>query len=124
MPVTSHRALPAALRRFLAAGCAALVLTLTVFAASPAAHEWLHAEHGTCSGHSHPVDAPAADDDAGCAVVLFAGGVALPVGPAALTPPVLVPQGVSPVTAAKVFLVSPRYLRQPERGPPGLNSVR
>lgn len=105
-------------RRVLALGCAGLVLALTVFAASPAAHEWLHvdAKHSNC-GHAHkstPVTAETHD----CAVVLFASGVSLPVGPVAVIPPLEAVQSVSPVTAAEVFLVSPRYLRRPERGPP------
>ncbi len=110
------------LRRALAAAGAGLVLALTVFAASPAAHEWVHAAAGSCSGHAHGHDhgpATTGDDDAGCAVVLFASGVDLPVGPASALPPRLVAQGVTPVTAAEPLLVSPRYLRQPERGPPG-----
>jgi hypothetical protein len=94
-----------ALHRLVAVGCAALVFALSVFAASPVAHDWLHDDGAT----------PA--DDA-CAVVMFAGGVSLPVGPIALTPPTPLVGSVSPVTAADVFLVSPRYLRQPERGPP------
>lgn len=97
------------LRRVLAGGCAALVLALTIFAASPAAHGLLHDDDPS---HGH-----ATTDDA-CAVAMFASGVSLPVGPIAITPPTTVPQGISPVTAADVFLVSPRYLRQPERGPP------
>lgn len=108
------------LRRSLAAAGAALVLALTVFAASPAAHEWLHATAGTCHGHGHDHGpATSGDDDAGCAVVLLASGVDLPVEPAAALPPRLVARGVTPVTAAEPLLVSPRYLRQPERGPPG-----
>lgn len=95
------------LHRLLATGCAALVLALTIFAASPSAHGLLHDD-----GHS------VATGEDGCAVVMFASGVSLPVAPLSVTPPVSVPQGISPVTAAEVFLVSPRYLRQPERGPP------
>lgn len=94
-------------RRLLAAGAAALILALTVFAASPIAHDSLHAgdvEHG----------------DDGCAVVLFASGVSLPLDLPALQTPTLIARGVTPATAAEVFLVSPRYLRQPERGPPGV----
>lgn len=98
------------LRRLLALGCAGLVLALTIFAASPIAHGALH-------DHEHD-GADVASSDHTCAVVLFASGVGLPVGPLAITPPTEVPQGISPVTAAEVFLVSPRYLRQPERGPP------
>jgi len=93
------------LRRVFAAGSAALVFALTVFAASPIAHQWLHVN-----------DAAQADDD--CAVVLFAGGVSLPVGPVHIAPPVEVTAAVSPATAAEIFLVSPRYLHQPECGPP------
>jgi hypothetical protein len=97
------------LRRVLAGGCAALVLALTILAASPVAHGLLHdSDHD--AGRTTTGDA--------CAVVMFASGVSLPVGPIAITPPTAVPQGVSPVTAVDVFLVSPRYLRQPERGPP------
>lgn len=95
------------LHRWLAAGGAALVLALTIFAASPSAHGLLHdADHSVAIG------------DDGCAVVMFASGVSLPVAPLFITPPASVPQGISPVTAAEVFLVAPRYLRQPERGPP------
>ena len=104
------------LRRLVAAGGAFLVLALAIFAASPAAHTWLHASAAPCSGHSLADVPDAAEDD--CAIVLFASGVALPIGPATLPPPVLTPRGVSPITAAEIDLVSPRYLRQPERGPP------
>jgi hypothetical protein len=101
------------LRRLLALGCAAMVFALTIFAASPEAHRILHEDDG-CPGHRHGT----AESDDSCAVVLFASGVALPVGPLYVTPPTAVPAGISPVTAADVFLISPRYLRQPERGPP------
>ena len=93
------------LRRLCAAGCAALVLALTVFAASPSAHDSLHANR------------TAAGDD-GCAVVLFAGGVSLPLDPPVLQPPAAFAREVAHASAGEVFLVSPRYLRQPERGPP------
>jgi len=93
------------LRRALAAGTAALVLALAVLAASPELHGLLHSQ------------AIGADDD-GCAVAQFAGGVSL--APAAvLAPPAAADWTVQPpVAAAEIFLVSPRYLRQPERGPP------
>lgn len=94
-------------RRLCAAGGAALVLALTVFSASPVAHEWLH------SDHDH--DAPA---DHGCAVVLFAAGVALPLGLTAVPPPETVVRAQAGAPAREIFLISPRYLRQPERGPP------
>lgn len=107
------------LRRLCAAGAAALVLALTLLAASPAAHDWLHVagdEHRHCSSGEHERNESNAEDR--CAVVMFASGVSVPVAPLAITPPTMVQQAVSPVTAADVFLVSPRYLRQPERGPP------
>jgi hypothetical protein len=94
-------------RRLLAAGLASLVLALTVFAASPAAHDWLHLDD----------DAPAKSED-GCAVVLFANGVSLPLDPITAPVPQDAVWSVSLVSSAEVFLVSPRYLRQPERGPP------
>lgn len=96
---------PDRLRRALALGCATLVLALTIFAASPIAHQWLHSD-----------DVAQGDHD--CAVVLFASGVSLPVGPIHIAPPQEAIGAVSPATAAEIFLVSPRYLRQPERGPP------
>jgi hypothetical protein len=108
MPVSpKFRPMPGLLRRVLALGCACLVLGLTIFAASPSAHASLH-DHD----HEHAV----ADDT--CAVVLFASGVSLPVAPLAVFPPSDVVQSISPITTADVLLVSPRYLRQPERGPP------
>lgn len=113
-------ALPASpLLRFTAAACALLVFALTLLAASPEAHGWLHAtDHASsCPAHAKHAPAPAPEADA-CAVVLLASTVDIPVEPLALTPPQLVAGGVSPVTAADFYLVSPRYLRQPERGPP------
>ena len=108
MPASLNSLSSSGLRgRLLAAGCAALVFALTIFAASPTAHGLLHDDD-----HQH------ADSDEACAVVMFASGVSLPVAPLAITPPTSVVQGISPVTAAEVFLVSPRYLRHPERGPP------
>ena len=99
---------PAAqLRRFVAGGLATLVLALSVFAASPVAHDWLHcgeADHGGA-------------EDA-CAVVMLAQGVALPAALFVPTPPDAMVETLLPVAAAEVFLVAPRYLRQPGRGPP------
>lgn len=106
--------LRASLHRLLAAAGVLLVLALSVFAASPTAHEWLH-ESGHAADHDHGHAEPSED---GCAVVLFASGVSLPAAPAALTPPLTIEGGVSPVTAAEVYLIAPRYLRHPERGPP------
>jgi len=91
-------------RRFLAAAGAAVVLLLAVLVASPSLHAWLH--HG---------DAPDADQ---CAVVLFAAGVTLAVGAAAVLEPRIAWREFLPRAAAELHLAAPRHLRQPERGPP------
>jgi hypothetical protein len=117
MPRRHHA--PGSLHRVFATLCAVLVLGLMVLAASPTAHNWLHSgtPPHTCSDHakSKPVPAPSEHD---CAVVLFASGVDTPLAAITLSPPRLIARNVSPVTAAAFYLVSPRYLRQPERGPP------
>lgn len=52
----------------------ALVLLLSVLAASPEAHEFLH-HGGSLAEQQAPADSqPAHDDDDGCAVVMFAHG--------------------------------------------------
>jgi hypothetical protein len=104
--------------RLLAGVGVLLVLALTVLAASPAAHAWAHGHAETCPGHEHP-PAPQEEDDSGCAVVLFAAGLDVPAGPVALLSPATIAGGVLPVTAAEPLLSRPRYLRLPERGPPG-----
>lgn len=96
-----------------AAAAAALVLALSVFAASPAAHAWLHV--GTDDACHH---GPAPEDDAGCAVVLFAAGVTTPVQANVVAAPAVWREARSVVTEDRLRLVSPRYLRHPERGPP------
>ena len=83
------------------------MFALGVFAASPVLHDWLHDQH-----------APPADD--GCAVVLFAAGVSVPLGAIALVPPIVEWREFARPISREIFLVSPRYLRQPERGPPQL----
>ncbi len=95
-------------RRFLATGAAALVFALGLLAASPALHEWVHGQ----------VAAPVDDD--GCAVVLFAGGVAMPLVAVAVAPPSSIWREFTRPVGREIFLASPRYLRQPERGPPQL----
>jgi hypothetical protein len=92
-------------RRCLAGGLAGLIFALAMFAASPVAHDLLHKK-----------DAPQADDR--CAVVLFAGGVSMPLGVIAVAAPAIEWRVAPVVAAAEIFVSSPRYLRQPERGPP------
>jgi len=94
-------------RRLLATGCALLVFGLGLFAASPILHQQLH----------HNADSSADD---GCAIVLFASGVSVPLGAIAIIPPSAQWCESSHATAEQIFLASPRYLRQPERGPPVL----
>ncbi|PAW65560.1 MAG: hypothetical protein B9S34_10590 [Opitutia bacterium Tous-C1TDCM] len=97
-----------------AAAAAALVLALTVFAASPGAHAWLHAGADHACHHGE-----ATEEDAGCVVFQFAAGITAP----APQVPVLLPATrTAPAelrTEPRLHLISPRYLRQPERGPPG-----
>ena len=58
---------------------AALVFALTVFAASPELHAWLHSYDAPGTHHAHTVAHPGADaapdPDDDCAVVMFAQGV-------------------------------------------------
>ena len=93
-------------RRFLAAAGVTLLLLLTVSTASPALHHWLH-------GGS------AVDADDNCAVVLFASGLTLAVGALVVAAPRVVWSDRRVRIVEEILLASPRYLRQPERGPPG-----
>lgn len=93
------------LRRLLATVCAALVFALGLFAANPRLHAQLH--------HN---DHSSSDD--GCAVVLFANGVSVPLGAIAAPPPSTEWRELGHASSAEIFLDSPRYLLQPGRGPP------
>ncbi len=96
---------PELLRRFAASLSAGLVLLLTLAAASPKLHEELHADHAV----------PHAD---ACAVVLFAAGVTAALATALVSAPRLCARELVGGEAPEIFLVAPRYLWQPERGPP------
>ena len=107
MPATRrHTPLAEYLRRLFAVGSALLVLGLTVFAASPNLHDWLHAAGEPTSEES-------------CPIALFASGVSLPLDTVAALPPVLVGHAPSAAVAVEIFVAPPRYLLRPERGPPG-----
>jgi hypothetical protein len=93
------------IRRVLATGCAAVIFALGLFAASPSLHEQLHHKAGASS-------------DDGCAVVLFAGGVSMPLAVVAVPPRSAEWTEQAYVSSTEIFLDSPRYLLQPERGPP------
>jgi hypothetical protein len=93
------------LHRALAAGSAALVFALGLFAASPLLHEHLHGDAGLPAGDT-------------CAVALFANGISAPVAFDAAPPPPAEWQTAYTVTSPGFYLDSPRYLHRPERGPP------
>lgn len=93
-------------RRALAAGCIFLVLALGVFAQNSLLHRQLHDATATA----------AADD--GCVIDLFAHGVSLAVVLDAAPPAITEWQADRPAIAPEIFVDSPRYLLQPERGPP------
>ena len=70
VPGLHRSAHPEPLRRLLAAGVAGLVLALSVLAASPSLHAWLHPD----AGHA----------DHACAVTLFLQGMTAPAAEVAL----------------------------------------
>ncbi len=94
-----------ACRRLIATLAAALVLALTVLVASPQAHEHVH--HGCHHDESHA-----------CAVVLFAQGIWTPFELPLVAAPGHDWVEFIPHVRPELRLVTPRYLRQPERGPP------
>ena len=96
---------PGPIRRLFSAGASALVLLLTVLAASPELHAWVH---GDAAGH----------DDSGCVIALFGHGVSLAAGGDTLVVTPMEWQAAPPPAVEELLLTAPRYLRQPERGPP------
>jgi hypothetical protein len=105
-----------------AAGCASLVFALGLLAVSPALHSLVHATpagstHTACT-HHHPDTPPGDDADHTCAVVLFAQGLALSVQTVAPESSPVVWHAVDFPAAEEQLLAAPRYLLQPERGPP------
>ncbi len=100
-----------------------LVFALGLMAVDPALHALAHA-HPSDSGHvgcphHHHADLPADDaQEHTCAVVLFAQGVALSAAAAAPEIRPVVWHQFSQIAVGEIFLTAPRYLLQPERGPP------
>ena len=92
-------------RRLLAGGCMALVFLLGVFAQSPALHQYLHGAAATAGND-------------GCAIELFATGVSVPIAVTAAPPAITEWRESRPAVRPELYLDSPRYLLQPERGPP------
>jgi hypothetical protein len=95
--------------RFIAAGAAALVLLLTILAVSPQLHAGLHA-HGATNA--------SVQTDDGCVISLFAGGVTAAPAAISLAAPTIAYVEIVFAPRAEIFVSPPRYLLQPERGPP------
>lgn len=93
------------LRRIGAAAGALLVLALAILAVSPELHHALH-------------DASNLAASEGCAIDWFAQGVDLTVAAKACLPVVAAWHAPLPCVEAELHVAAPRYLRQPERGPP------
>ena len=92
-------------RRLLAAGAAVLVLTLSVLAASPQFHRWLHPD----------ADQPEHE----CAITLFQHGVTEPLAAISfVVTPLLLVAGLGAFPAGP-DLLAPRYRLSPGRAPPG-----
>jgi hypothetical protein len=85
--------------------CTVLIFALGLFAASPALHGQLH--HDTTSSTRD-----------GCAIVLFAGGVSMPLAVNAAPPTTAEWHVQIRFAPTEICLDSPRYLLHPERGPP------
>lgn len=109
--------------RLVASLAVALVLVLTVLAASPELHERLHghvpgAAGGAGHAGSHSNGLPAGDDEDGCVVTLFAQGLVLPLSLAVvvLAGQTLRLARIDPFD--RVAPAAPRYLRLPTQAPP------
>lgn len=94
-------------RRFVAAIGVALVLVLGSAAVSPLLHEHLHDDASATSDTPHA-----------CAVVLFASGVTFALAASAVTAPRTTERERAVPQTTEIFRITPRYLHQPERGPP------
>ena len=98
------RASPPFLHRLLAAGGVALVLLLSVLAASPKLHAWLHSNAG--------------ETDHECIITLYQHGVVTAVVGTALAVVTLVLLARVPQAPAELRLSPPRYWLYPGRAPP------
>jgi hypothetical protein len=119
----SHlRRTPLPFTRLIAGAGVALVLLLSVLAACPEAHEWIHGheEHtahdaSTTGAHHHDADNP---DDDGCVVTLFAHGVITATVFAALIVALFRLVAVATPPGEALCLPAPHYLLPPLCGPP------
>jgi hypothetical protein len=116
------RRTPSRLTRFTAGAGVALILLLSVLAACPEAHEWIHG-HGEHAAHdanatgSHHHDADQPDED-GCVVTLFAHGVITATIFAALIVALFRLIAVAARPGEALCLSAPHYLLPPLCGPP------
>lgn len=94
------------LRRISAAAGALLVFALAILAVSPELHHALHHGSGVTASE-------------GCAIDWFAQGVDLTVAARACLPAVAAWHAPVPQAGVELHIAAPRYLRLPERGPPG-----
>jgi hypothetical protein len=92
-------------RRITAVVALAMMLTLTAASGSPVVHDWLHSHSSDDTNHQ-------------CAVVLFSTGLTLALDAIEITPREWASERQPVATFQRIWLISPRYLRQPERGPP------
>ncbi|HEY5080157.1 MAG TPA: hypothetical protein VII43_09920 [Opitutaceae bacterium] len=110
---------PSALSRIAAALGVALILALTVFAASPELHGWLHSHDAGAQAAAHDGGrGQVPDDDDGCAVTLFAQGILLPLALLALAFTGQTLRLLDFAQGDRVIPDSPRYLRLPAQAPP------
>ena len=92
------------LHRLLAAGGVALVLLLSVLAASPGLHAWLHGNAG--------------ETDHECVITLFQHGVVVAAADVALVVVALVLLARVATAPAALHLAPPRYWLPPGHAPP------
>lgn len=105
------------LTRATALFAAALVLALTVLAASPELHRLLHGhEEGPpqAAGHRQAAD----DGDDGCVVTLFAQGIVLALAVFTLAFAGRILRLISFDQCDRVFAVAPAFLLLPSQAPP------
>jgi hypothetical protein len=114
---------PSSLKRTFASLAAALVLVLTILAASPDLHELLHGRGPGAAGIGHQDAVPSrgghsADDEDGCVVTLFAQGLVPPLALLALAFTGLILRLIDFALRDRVVAAAPRYLRLPSQAPP------
>jgi hypothetical protein len=103
--VSRRQRIPDLFRRLVAAGCVALVLTLTVLAVCPTLHAWFHGEKQL-------------DDDDGCAVVLLVQGITPALAAIVALVVALRVLLERPPAPPPLLLAAARFQFPPGRGPP------